>query len=248
MTMNHGTSKLVSVILLFVFGSSAIFYDFAIAGEEIDKYKKMGMKAIADFYDPFSSHYFGKKVKAFFSDDNLKRLKQLAEKRGRTSEEQLNALMQEEFAEFVTGDLVIRLRNISEAFIADCGIKTKLNIDVSKLAIARATTVGFGAAIGLSAIMIVAFTMITAEITAMWAAALVLLTEGLGIGAVIAGLISGPWGWAILGSIAVAGICGVGYYQKTLKENRDKAIEKVTVEIKNKRAELENKWEMLFME
>jgi len=210
-----------------------------------------GERLIRDFYTPGTSSYFRPKVERFFNDSNLEILKikieRVAKERKRSTKDVMTEVTCEEFTRAVFGELSSQLAAIK----TDYRNQIKINAGISNSSGTETFLVAGGtmlAALGISAAIISTFSAMTGTVTGMYAAYVVYITASTtSIGTIITALLSGPWGWVILGGIVVSIFAGGAYYYNKLEKERLEMIEKLIIAIENQRVQLVANWRNSFL-
>jgi len=214
------------------------------------EYIEQGEKLIDEFYDPSSHMYFGKKIDAFFTDENLKQVKtiieQVAKARGVSTKQVMTDVMGHLFTQMVFEELTHKLAAIQINYKNS----TSVGIDLNDPSVGSAIAVGAGGllgTLGIATAVLGIWGAMTAPVAGLWTALVIWWTgAALGWKAAIAAILSGPWGWIVLAGMVVATVTGYAYYQNKAEESKKEMIGKLKVQIEALKPSLVARWRESF--
>lgn len=217
-----------------------------------------GEDIIDDFFNPNHSSYFGKKIVYFYSDDYMKIINneiiKVSKEKNMSTEDATKYVMTPSFIKVVFGDLENNLSSLLKN--SNCNLKQEfdskdIKVDDPSYAGAVLASIKYGVVPSavLYAVIVgyLSYTSLTIGVAAAWGLWWGTVTmAGLTWSGIIAGLISGPWGWAALGTVTVASIVGVKWYLNKKQQAVADAIDNSTKLIEAHRGELVTAWRLKF--
>lgn len=214
------------------------------------EYIEQGEKLIDEFYDPSSYMYFGAKIDAFFSDENLKQVKtlieQVAKARGVSTKQVMTDVMGHVFTKMVFEELTHKLAAIQITYKNSTSVEIDLN-DPSVSAAIAAGAGGLVATLGIATAVLGIWGAMTAPVAGLWAALVIWWTgAALGWKAALAAILAGPWGWIVLAGMVVATVTGYAYYQKQAEDSKKEMIGKLKIQIEALKPSLVARWRESF--